>query len=76
MALMRKGTSVAMATANRANALKSTGPVTVRGQSISRLNAAKHWGRAETIRPMLAGLGKLYGLGRHANAISSAIQEG
>jgi hypothetical protein len=43
MALMRKGTSAVTAIANRANALKSTRPVTWRGQSISRLNAAKHW---------------------------------
>ena len=49
MALMRKGTSAATGIANRANALKSTGRG--RGQSISRLNSAKHWGRAETIRP-------------------------
>jgi hypothetical protein len=55
---MRKGTSAATGIANRANALKSTGPVTGRGQSVSRLNAAKHWGRAEAIRPMLAGLGE------------------
>ena len=59
MALMRKGTSAATAIANRANALKSTGPVTGRGQSISRLNAAKHWGRAETIRPTRRGLAQI-----------------
>jgi hypothetical protein len=45
-----------MVVANRANSLKSTGPVTEQGKAISRRNAVKHWGRAETIRPLLAAL--------------------
>ncbi len=56
MALMHKGTSPVTLEANRANSLKSTGPVSERGLAVSRGNALKHWGRAETIRPSLAAL--------------------
>src|SRR5215469_2547228 len=56
MAIVHKGTSPATLAANRTNSLKSTGPVTERGQLVSRRNALKHWGRAETIRPLLVAL--------------------
>ncbi|HXJ93718.1 MAG TPA: hypothetical protein VMT20_12770 [Terriglobia bacterium] len=56
MAIMHKGTSPATLEANRANSLKSTGPVTEQGLLVSRGNALQHWGRAETIRPLLAAL--------------------
>jgi hypothetical protein len=56
MAILHKGTSPATLEANRANSLKSTGPVTARRQLVSRRNALKHWGRAQTIRPSLAAL--------------------
>src|SRR5271169_5847905 len=46
----------ALLTANRNNSQLSTGPRTARGQAISRRNALKHWGRAETIRPLLVAL--------------------
>jgi len=44
-----------MLAANRANARKSRGPVTALGKMLSRGNAAKHWGRAETIRDLMFG---------------------
>ena len=56
MAIMHKGTSPATLEANRSNSLKSTGPVTEQGLAVSRRNALKHWGRAETLRPMLLAL--------------------
>lgn len=56
MKLIGRTVTPAMVTANQANSLKSTGPVTERGIVVSRRNALKHWGRAETIRPMLAAL--------------------
>ena len=56
IASMHKGTSRATLQANRANSLKSTGPVTEQALAISRRNALKHWGRAETVRPSLAAL--------------------
>jgi hypothetical protein len=56
MAIIHKGTSPATLEANRANSLQSTGPVTERGLLVSRRNALKHWGRAETIRPLLLAL--------------------
>src|SRR5215469_11542242 len=56
MAIVHKGTSPATLKANRANSLKSTGPVTEQGLAVSRRNALKHWGRAETIRPLLVAL--------------------
>src|SRR5215469_9946764 len=56
MAIVHKGTSPATLKANQANSLKSTGPVTEQGLAVSRRNALKHWGRAETIRPMLLAL--------------------
>jgi hypothetical protein len=54
--MVHKGRSPATLVANRNNALKSTGPTTELGRAISRRNAVKHWGRAETIRPLLAAL--------------------
>ena len=54
--MVHKGTSPATLAANRANSLKSTGPVTEQGVAISRRNALKHWGRAETLRPLLVAL--------------------
>lgn len=56
MKLLRK--SAAKAAASRANGAKSTGPVASRGKSIARLNAIKHWGRAEAIRDLLPALGE------------------
>jgi hypothetical protein len=47
-----------MLAANRANAKKPTGPVTDRGQAITRYNAAKHWGRVEIMRELLPALGE------------------
>ena len=47
-----------MLAANRANARKSRGPVTALGKMLSRGNAAKHWGRAETIRDLMSALGE------------------
>ena len=54
--LVERTVTPAMEAANRANSLKSTGPVTEQGLAISRRNALKHWGRAETIRPLLRAL--------------------
>ena len=54
--LVKRTVTPAMAAANQANSLKSTGPVTEQGLAVSRRNALKHWGRAETIRPMLLAL--------------------
>jgi hypothetical protein len=56
MGLLERTVTPAMAAANRANAQKSTGPLSEQGQLISRRNALKHWGRAQTIRPLLAAL--------------------
>jgi hypothetical protein len=56
MKLIERTVTPAMAEANRANSFKSTGPVTERGLLVSRRNALKHWGRAETIRPLLLAL--------------------
>jgi hypothetical protein len=56
MGLLERTVTPAMVAANRGNALKSTGPATALGRAISRRNALKHWGRAETIRPLLAAL--------------------
>ena len=47
-----------MRAANQANAKHSTGPSTPRGKSITRYNAARHWGRAEGIRQMMPVLGE------------------
>jgi hypothetical protein len=58
MPLLRKGTSNAMALANRVNAKKSTGPATERGKSVSRDNAGRHWGRAEGMRDLMPALGE------------------
>jgi hypothetical protein len=58
MSLMRKGTSLTTLGANRANAQKSTGPVSARGKQASRKNAVKHWGRAEVLRPLMPALGE------------------
>ena len=46
----------ALMAANRTNSQLSTGPRTDLGKQLSRGNALKHWGRAETIRPLLAAL--------------------
>src|SRR5215472_1862012 len=46
----------ALMAANRSNSQLSTGPRTAFGQLVSRRNALKHWGRAETLRPLLAAL--------------------
>jgi hypothetical protein len=47
MGLIHKNTTNAMAAANRANALKSTGPVTDEGKLNVRMNALKHGVLAE-----------------------------
>lgn len=57
MPLLEKGTSQAMAVANRANARKSTGPKTLRGKSVSSRNATD-WGRAERMRELMPALGE------------------
>ena len=56
--LLRRVTSPAARAANRNNAKQSTGPSSERGKSISRYNAARHWGRAEGIRQMMPVLGE------------------
>ncbi len=58
MSVVRKGTSMATATANRMNSHKSTGPTSARGKDASRRNAVKHWGRAEVLRPVTPALGE------------------
>ena len=56
--MVRKHVSPAMLAANRANGAKARGPVTDRGKSVSRYNAAKHWGRAEVMRSLMPALGE------------------
>jgi hypothetical protein len=46
---IKTGISEAKLAANRANALKSSGPKTAEGKAISRLNAVKHGVYAETV---------------------------
>lgn len=58
VALVRKGTSPATQLANRANSLKSTGPITEHGKAMVRANAGKHWGRSEGIRKLMPALGE------------------
>jgi hypothetical protein len=58
MALIRREMNEGMAAASRQNGAKSRGPATVRGRSITRFNAAKHWGRAEVMRTLLPALGE------------------
>jgi len=58
MSLMRRKMTPDLLAANRANAAKSLGPTSERGKLRSRLNALKHWGRSEGVRPHLAALGE------------------
>jgi hypothetical protein len=58
MGLIRRTVTPAIAAASRANGRQGAGPVTARGKSISRLNAGKHWGRAEGIRDLMSALGE------------------
>ena len=58
MGLIKQRVSPAKAAANRANSKNSQGPVTEPGKAISRLNAAKHWGRAEVLRELMPALGE------------------
>jgi len=58
MSLIRRKMTPDLLAANRANAAKSLGPSTARGKLHSRLNALKHWGRSEGVRPHLAALGE------------------
>ena len=54
--LVKRTVTPAMAAANQANSLKSTGPVTDQGLTISRPRTpSKHWGRTQTIRPCCGG---------------------
>ncbi|HEY6292792.1 MAG TPA: hypothetical protein VI455_14685, partial [Terriglobia bacterium] len=58
MSLTQKAVSLATSAASRANGRKSNGPVTDRGRRTSRMNALKHWGRAESMRKHMAALGE------------------
>ena len=58
MSLIHRDVTPAAVAANRANAQKSTGPATASGKLVSRSNPLKHWGRAETIRPLFGALGE------------------
>jgi len=58
VALLKREVTQALAAANQANGRKAKGPVTEEGKSVSRLNAGKHWGRAECIRDLLPTLGE------------------
>jgi len=58
MSLAQKTVTLATSEASRANGRKSNGPVTDRGRQTSRLNALKHWGRAESMRKHMPALGE------------------
>ena len=58
MSLVRKGVSLATAAASQSNGQRSHGPATPAGQTRSRCNALKHWGRAESMRRHLPALGE------------------
>lgn len=58
MRLARKKSTPALIRANRANALKSTGPVNPAGKKNSSLNGLKHGLYARHFRPYLAQLGE------------------
>ena len=53
MALLKREMTPALLEAARANGAKGQGPVTEQGKSISRYNAATHWGRAEATRRLM-----------------------
>ena len=55
---IRKRSTAAMVAANRANSLKSTGPVTEPGKMQARLNALKHGAEATAAGPCLPELGE------------------
>jgi hypothetical protein len=56
MSLIKKNTTEAMIAANRANALKSRGPITDAGKLHVRMNALKHGFRAEEQSPVIPEL--------------------
>jgi hypothetical protein len=58
MGLVNRNITAKAAAASRANGQKSEGPVTAAGKLVSRRNALKHWGRAETIRDLFPALGE------------------
>jgi hypothetical protein len=51
MGLIDKNATQAMTAANRANALKSTGPITDQGKLRARINSIKHGLRAQEEEP-------------------------
>jgi hypothetical protein len=56
MSLINKNTTEAMTAANRANALKSTSPITEEGKLHARMNALKHGLRTESEGPVIPEL--------------------